>query len=102
MRQSWFNRSAKVFVNFSGICWVMIIGGVFGGRASRTSLSASVPPVEAPMATIVSVVLIMAPEAARREAWGVGDGSPPVSFKAVRFRFAQAAALIFQIRSRAR
>ena len=35
--------------------------GALAGRASSTSRSASVPPVEAPMQTTVSVVRAMAP-----------------------------------------
>ena len=42
----------------------MRIGGIFGGKAINTSFTASVPPVEEPIAMIVSVVLIMAPEGA--------------------------------------
>ena len=54
--------------------------GALAGRATRNSRSASVPPVEAPTATMISVVLAMAPCAAG------GSMASAVSFGAGAFR----------------
>src|SRR6056297_1806506 len=51
-----FNLSAKDLVNCSGICWTIIIPGLSGGRSFNNFAIASVPPVEAPTATTISVV----------------------------------------------
>src|SRR3990172_2494764 len=55
-----FNRSANDFVNNCGMCCTIKIPGAFGGICNNTSLSASVPPVDAPIATILCVLLINA------------------------------------------
>jgi hypothetical protein len=51
-----FKRSAKARVNISGMCWTMTMPGQAGGMACRNARRASVPPVEAPMAIILSPV----------------------------------------------
>ena len=51
-----FKRLAKAVVKFAGMCWTMTIPGILGGIWVRTSLIASVPPVEAPMAITLFVV----------------------------------------------
>ena len=58
--QSSFNLFANEAVNPSGMCWVMMIPGTCLGRAVSTFLSASVPPVELPIAMILCVVSIEA------------------------------------------
>ncbi len=45
-------RAANGPLNAAGMCWVTRIGGASGGIASSTTRTASVPPVEAPMAMI--------------------------------------------------
>jgi hypothetical protein len=40
-------------VKVSGMCWTMTMGGISAGSAARTSLIASVPPVDAPIAITV-------------------------------------------------
>ena len=51
---------AKAAVNFSGMCWTMTMPGALAGSASSISRNASVPPVEAPTQTTISVVFAMA------------------------------------------
>src|SRR3990167_7371410 len=53
-------RLANARVNCSGMCWTTTMPGEFAGRASRTSRRASVPPVDAPMQTTISVVRLIA------------------------------------------
>ncbi len=54
---------AKLAVNNSGICWTTTTPGLSAGSASITTRKLSVPPVEAPIQTIFSVVRAMAREA---------------------------------------
>ncbi len=56
IRHSPSRRSANDFVNSSGMCCVMTIPGASGGMTARMCSMATVPPVEAPMATIWFVV----------------------------------------------
>jgi hypothetical protein len=51
---------ANEAVNFSGMCWTMTMPGESCGRASSNTRKASVPPVEAPTQTTLSVVRAMA------------------------------------------
>ena len=60
MAQRPSSRRAKASVNFSGMCWTMTMPGQSAGSASSTTRNDSVPPVEAPMQTTVSVVRAMA------------------------------------------
>src|SRR5579885_559474 len=54
-----FMRWAKALLNTGGMCWVIMIAGESAGICSMTSLMASVPPVDAPMAMILSVVFMI-------------------------------------------
>lgn len=47
-------------MNFSGICCTMTMPGEFAGNCSSMTRSASVPPVDAPTQTTISVVFAMA------------------------------------------
>jgi len=49
-------RAANGPENSAGMCWVMTMAGASAGIRSSTSLIASVPPVDAPMAISRSVV----------------------------------------------
>lgn len=49
-RDSPFSRSANGLVKPSGMCCVMTMGGVSAGSSERITRSASVPPVELPIA----------------------------------------------------
>src|ERR1700689_210490 len=51
--QSRFRRSTKVLVNGAGRCSVTTVGGQLAGNSDRIARSASTPPVEAPMATML-------------------------------------------------
>src|SRR5580658_1345831 len=51
-----FIRSANGPLKAFGMCWVMTIPGTSDGRLMSTCLMASVPPVDAPMAMMRSVV----------------------------------------------
>src|ERR1700733_508493 len=51
-----FIRSANGPLKAFGMCWVMTIPGMSDGRPMSTCLMASVPPVDAPMAMMRSVV----------------------------------------------
>ena len=46
-----FRRAAKLLVKVPGMCWVMTVGGQLAGNSESTAISASTPPVEAPIAT---------------------------------------------------
>ena len=52
-------RSAYIFVNPTGICCTITIGGVSAGRSCTTSIMASVPPVLAPIAIISILPLLL-------------------------------------------
>ncbi len=54
MRQRPFRRVAKAAVNPSGMCWTTTIPGPSAGIFWSSSVSASVPPVDAPTATMRS------------------------------------------------
>jgi hypothetical protein len=54
MAQVSLRRLAKARENSGGMCCAMSVAGVDAGRRLSTAAMASVPPVEAPMATIVS------------------------------------------------
>src|SRR5581483_8892136 len=56
------SRRANASVNFSGICWTMTMPGLSAGSDSSTTRSDSVPPVEAPMQMMRSVVRAIACE----------------------------------------
>ena len=51
MRHKPSSLSAKAFVNFSGMCCTITIPGASAGSGANISRSASVPPVEAPIAS---------------------------------------------------
>src|SRR5947208_16404090 len=53
--QSLLRRLAKAVVKRAGICWVTRMGGQSEGSPISTSLSASTPPVEAPISTTLPV-----------------------------------------------
>ena len=55
-----FSLSANDFVKLGGMCWTMTIPGIFAGSLVKTSLMASVPPVDAPIAITLSVVSLRA------------------------------------------
>ena len=69
-----FMRSANGLLKAAGMCCEMTIAGASGGIASSTSRIASVPPVDAPMAMMRSVVRSTR-RAARRRQHGVGGAS---------------------------
>src|SRR5882757_1845690 len=54
--EQWSMRSANGPLKAAGMCCAMTMPGTSDGRWVRTSLMASVPPVDAPMAMIRSVV----------------------------------------------
>ena len=54
VRQSLERRSANVEEKWAGICWVMTVGGQLVGKLDNTLINASTPPVEEPIATILS------------------------------------------------
>ncbi len=56
--QSESRRWANDRVKFSGMCWTITRPGASSGRASRKTLRASVPPVEAPTTMTFSVVSV--------------------------------------------
>ena len=56
MRLDSSSRLAKAVVNNCGMCWTITVPGVSPGRCAITARSASVPPVEAPIARIWLVV----------------------------------------------
>ncbi len=56
MRQMLFNLSANDLVNNSGMCCTITIPGQSGGIFSRKVRIALVPPVDAPITIILSVV----------------------------------------------
>ena len=47
------SREARLRVNTGGMCWVTTVGGQFSGNFVSTAISASTPPVEEPIATIL-------------------------------------------------
>ena len=55
MGQIWSKRCAKAAVNRSGICCTTTMPGASFGSVVKIVRSASVPPVEAPIATTISV-----------------------------------------------
>src|SRR3546814_2090944 len=55
-----------------GICWVIRTGGLSGGRMVITSFSASTPPVDEPMATMMSVELKPGTGVSRFGTWPSG------------------------------
>jgi hypothetical protein len=69
------SRSANARVNNSGMCCTMTMPGQSGGMAVSTSRSASVPPVEAPMAITLSVVV--------RILCGVADPGAPTQQRSI-------------------
>ena len=56
--ESEFSLSAKAFVKFAGICCTTTMPGIVAGRFGSTCCSASVPPVDVPMAITMFVVLV--------------------------------------------
>src|SRR5258705_328972 len=54
MRQIWSRRCAKAAVNRSGMCCTTTMPGASSGSVVRMVRSASVPPVDAPIATTMS------------------------------------------------
>ena len=68
------SRAANAAVNFSGMCWTMTMPGASAAARASNARSASVPPVDAPIATTRSVVWSIA-----REAGGASTASA-VSF----------------------
>ena len=86
----WSSRSAKAAVKISGMCCTMTMPGRVGRHAPRAaSRSASVPPVEAPTATTLSVVQprrVRRAPAARRARRAVGRAPAPARGDAARRR----------------